>query len=603
MMNFQKGSVGLRCALIASNKKCYHNSKLVTIIPRVMMRSKSSTGTGNKKGGKSRIIAGTSGVILSSLLAGGYYVQDHVGGTEGLERTVSFYSKAVPQYLKYRYHMVQKSSDETWEELHEETAQIGLKKILELRGFYIKSGQMVAANIGNAFPKIWQDEMSILQDNCPAKDFDIVKDIIDNEIKNNDIGDKLEDMFLSFDTKPIGAASIGQVHRAVLKTGEHVVVKVMYPDVERLFRGDVRTIKMFAQIAQPVHVPALEQVENQFQNEFDYRREAKQMETIRNNLIHAGFVDRLCMVPRPYLHLCTKRMLVMEELKGEKLAVGLTKNVQKVSKHLGINPEELLSYQRNKKAELSSSSPTTITTNDNNNNDNLTSLDYNQYIKLLKYHKKINNLKSFFYNYIVHWWKPGSMKKEYYDASYLPINHAQMIDNLLMIQGHQVLVDGYFNADPHPGNILLLPSTSSADQPRLGLIDYGQVKLLPKPSRILLCQLMIALANDDKTKIVEIMKKAGYKSKYMSDENIYKYAKVGYDEDNGITTGGMHIQVFIEDLEKRDPMVQLPKEFLLVFRVSILLRGLAHALNQSRSIAKAWKPIAEQVLKDEGIDP
>ena len=50
-------------------------------------------------------------------------------------------------------------------------------------------------------------------------------------------------------------------------------------------------------------------------------------------------------------------------------------------------------------------------------------------------------------------------------------------------------------------------------------------------------------------------------------------------------------------------MVQLPKEFLLVFRVSILLRGLAHALNQSRSIAKAWKPIAEQVLKDEGIDP
>ena len=89
----------------------------------------------------------------------------------------------------------------------------------------------------------------------------------------------------------------------------------MYPDVERLFRGDVRTIKMFAQIAQPVHVPALEQVENQFQNEFDYRREAKQMETIRNNLIHAEFVDRLCMVPRPYLHLCTKRMLVMEELK------------------------------------------------------------------------------------------------------------------------------------------------------------------------------------------------------------------------------------------------------------------------------------------------
>lgn len=573
------------------------------IVSRIM--SSSSNSTVIKKQGNGRILLGTTAAITCSLMAAGYYIQDHVGGTEGLERTLSFYSKAVPQYLKYRYHMVKQSPDEEWEELHTETSEVGLKKILELRGFYIKSGQMVAANIGDAFPKIWQDTMSILQDNCPAKDFHVVKSIVDHEIKHSHIGNSMEDVFLSFDEKPIGAASIGQVHRAVLRTGERVVVKIMYPDVERLFRGDVRTIKMFAKIAQPVHVPGLEAVEKQFQGEFDYRREARQMETIRNNLIQAGFIENgLCMVPSPYLDLCTKRMLVMEELKGEKLAVALTKNVQKVSTHLGITPEQLLSYQKDIKIESSSPSPIPPEVNTNDKaNTSLPSQDYEQYIQMLDKYRKMNNWRSFLYNYTIYWWKPGAEWIDYDDISYLPINHAQMIDNLLMIQGHQVLVNGYFNADPHPGNILLLPSTSSTEQPRLGLIDYGQVKLLPKKSRILLCQLMIALADDDKPKIVEVMKKAGYISKYMSDEKIYLYAKVGYDEDSKELTEGMHIQVFIEELERRDPMKQLPEEFLLVFRVSILLRGLAHALNQSRSIAKAWKPIAEKALKDEGIMP
>jgi predicted unusual protein kinase regulating ubiquinone biosynthesis (AarF/ABC1/UbiB family) len=53
------------------------------------------------------------------------------------------------------------------------------------------------------------------------------------------------------------------VHRATLKDGTRVVVKVKYPKAEPLLRGDVRTIKAFAQLAQPVHVPALEQIEKQ----------------------------------------------------------------------------------------------------------------------------------------------------------------------------------------------------------------------------------------------------------------------------------------------------------------------------------------------------
>ena len=122
----------------------------------------------------------------------------------------------------------------------------GMCTYQDLQGFYVKSGQMCAANIGNAFPPIWQETMSPLQDECPARPFDVVKSIVESEF-----GKDLNEMFSSFEETPIGAASIGQVHRATLKDGSQVVVKVMYPGVEDVFRGDVRTIKMFCEVAQP----------------------------------------------------------------------------------------------------------------------------------------------------------------------------------------------------------------------------------------------------------------------------------------------------------------------------------------------------------------
>ncbi len=95
--------------------------------------------------------------------------------------------------------------------------------------------------------------MSVLQDACPHKSFPIIRQIIEEEYNQ-----PMENIFETFDPTPIGSASIGQVHRATLKcasgkgkAGQKVVVKVQYPEVERVFRGDVRTIKMFAQVAQP----------------------------------------------------------------------------------------------------------------------------------------------------------------------------------------------------------------------------------------------------------------------------------------------------------------------------------------------------------------
>lgn len=99
--------------------------------------------------------------------------------------------------------------------------------------------------------------------------------------------------------------------------------------------------------------------------------------------------------------------------------------------------------------------------------------------------------------------------------------------------------------------------------------------------------------------IIRLMKQRGYKSRDMNEENIYLYAKVGYDQDNHELLGGKHIQVFMEELQAKDPIEALPRDLLMVSRASIMLRGLAHSLHQSRSVAKAWRPIAEKVLQDE----
>lgn len=65
-------------------------------------------------------------------------------------------------------------------------------------------------------------------------------------------------------------------------------------------------------------------------------------------------------------------------------------------------------------------------------------------------------------------------------------------------------------------------------RPQLGLIDYGQVKRISKEDRLLLCELIIALADENKSEIVRLVKAAGYKSKHMDEELIYKYAKVSF---------------------------------------------------------------------------
>ena len=151
----------------------------------------------------------------------------------------------------------------------------------------------------------------------------------------------------------------------------------------------------------------------------------------------------------------------------------------------------------------------------------------------------------------------------------------------------------------HVRNVSILLVRESDGSPALGLIDYGQVKRISKATRHLFAKLIIALDEDNKDEIVALMKEAGMKTKNNDPEVFYLYAKVSYAEITEKILQGRHIQVFMEDLEKRDPIVQLPFELIMVSRTSVLLRGLALALHQNRNVATAWRSIAEKVLRED----
>lgn len=138
--------------------------------------------------------------------------------------------------------------DAKFEVLHEKYKDKIVEIIDDLKGLYIKMGQMGAANIGNMYPDSWIKALRKFEDDCPYEPIKTVHAIICKEYGI----DSVYDMFQEIGDKPLGAASIGQTHYAKLLNGEEVVIKIQYPDAEELFHGDLLLARKFCEMAQPV---------------------------------------------------------------------------------------------------------------------------------------------------------------------------------------------------------------------------------------------------------------------------------------------------------------------------------------------------------------
>ena len=192
------------------------------------------------------------------------------------------------------------------------------RAIERLGSTYIKLAQIISSGEG-LFPAELVEEFKRCRDQVPAESFVDVRRVVEE-----DLGARLEDVFASFETAPIAAASIAQVHAAVLRSGESVVVKVQRPQVGTLVRKDLRVMAWLApflvgriKIAALANPPALvELFAETIVEELDFRLEAANMLDIASilaDLQQDGYV-----IPRPHPELVTRRIIVMERLAGFK---------------------------------------------------------------------------------------------------------------------------------------------------------------------------------------------------------------------------------------------------------------------------------------------
>ncbi|HWJ62750.1 MAG TPA: AarF/UbiB family protein [Acidimicrobiales bacterium] len=181
---------------------------------------------------------------------------------------------------------------------------------------YIKLGQIVSSGRG-VFPDELVDEFGLLRDRVQPEPFAQIRAVVEE-----DLGRPLGDVFASFDRRPLAAASIAQVHAAVLRSGEAVVVKVQRPTVNERVRSDLRVMAWIAPllvgripVAALANPPALvELFAETITEELDFRLEAENMVEVGRSFAALG--QRGYVVPRPHPTLVTRRVLVMEQLSG-----------------------------------------------------------------------------------------------------------------------------------------------------------------------------------------------------------------------------------------------------------------------------------------------
>ncbi len=184
----------------------------------------------------------------------------------------------------------------------------------ELGPTFVKLGQLMSTR-SDLFPDALIEEFTKLQDNVTPLSFEVVKAVVERELKKS-----LDQAFASFESKPLAAASIGQVHEATLKTGERVVVKIQRPEIERVIETDISLLAFLAGLLEK-YVPEtrvaspkviVEEFFKTLAYEMDFIVEANNMNKIRGNMVPFPEI----VIPKVYKELSTERILTLEKLDG-----------------------------------------------------------------------------------------------------------------------------------------------------------------------------------------------------------------------------------------------------------------------------------------------
>ena len=197
------------------------------------------------------------------------------------------------------------------EEYHLKTAEEAAQLMGNMKGLFMKLGQ-IASFAQESLPPAARQALQGLQNDAPPMDFALVREVIESEL-GQDIGA----LFTSIDEEPLAAASIGQVHEARLRTGEHVVLKVQYPGVDRAMEADLKfsggLATMIGAVNRNVDARALvAELRARVLDELDYRKELANQRLF--GALWAG--HPLIHIPRVFPAYSSKRVLCQEFRRG-----------------------------------------------------------------------------------------------------------------------------------------------------------------------------------------------------------------------------------------------------------------------------------------------
>jgi predicted unusual protein kinase regulating ubiquinone biosynthesis (AarF/ABC1/UbiB family) len=204
--------------------------------------------------------------------------------------------------------------DEDWELQHRRGAGRVLDAAAALGGTLIKAAQFASAR-PDLLPATYTESLSELQDRVPPQPWSVIEGAVAREI-----GRSLSEVFEEFDPEPIAAASIAQVHRARLKDGRMVAVKVQYPGIKSLVEADLTALESIfetiSRLEPSVRLqPILDYLRWTLPMELDFRREAEAIAELKNAIDHRDDV----IIPEVIAGVNTERLLVMEFVEGIKV--------------------------------------------------------------------------------------------------------------------------------------------------------------------------------------------------------------------------------------------------------------------------------------------
>ena len=366
---------------------------------------------------------------------------------------------------------------------------------------FIKLGQLLSTR-ADLLPPPYITALSRLQDDVEPVPFAEVERIVQTEL-----GVRISKAFQIFDNEPLASASLGQVHRAVLRNGRPVAVKVQRPGIRDQVLDDLDALRELAEFAD-AHTAfgrrygfaaLLEEFRKSMMRELDYELEARNLDTLRANLADYPRID----VPAPVADYTTSRVLTMDFVGGRKLT--------------SLGP-----------------------------------------------------------------------------LAQLEVDGNELADQLIGAYLKQILVDGFFHADPHPGNVFL------TDRGDIALIDLGMVGRVPAHMQEQLLKLLLAIGDGRGEDAAKALQDLAERSEADLDETVFRRA-VGeiVAETQGAELADIRAGMIVVQLSKiaADNGLRTPPELAMLGRALIALDEVTRTLDPSYDPNEAIRRQAAEMFR------